>query len=178
MLFPVHVMLMELAIDPICALVFEAEPSEAQAMTRPPRRPQEALFGAPQIGLALVQGVTILGAVFGVYAWALTRDPEPAARGAAFVALVLANLVLALTDAASTGRLLAPHRRTFWIIALAIAALMTAVLTAPALADIFRVERPDPLLLAATLATAIVSGGWLGAASRLREAFRRPRAPA
>jgi len=174
MLFPVHVMLMELAIDPICALVFEAEPSEAQAMTRPPRRPDEPLFGLPQIGLALVQGVTILGAVFGVYAWALTRDPEPAARGAAFVALVLANLVLALTDAASTGRLFAPHRRAFWTIAIAIAALMTAVLTTPALAAIFRVERPDPLLLGATLATAIVSGGWLSAASRLRGAFAGP----
>ena len=31
LLFPMHIALMELAIDPICALVFESEPSEAAA---------------------------------------------------------------------------------------------------------------------------------------------------
>jgi P-type Ca2+ transporter type 2C len=174
MLFPVHVMLMELAIDPICALVFEAEPSEAQAMTRPPRRPDEALFGPRQLGVAVAQGATILAAVFGVYVWALARDPEPAARGAAFAALVLANLVLALTDAASSGRLFAPHRRIFWAIAGAIAALMTAVLTVPPLAAIFRVARPDTPLLLATVATAVAAGGWLAAATRLRAAIGTP----
>ncbi len=171
MLFPVHVMLMELAIDPICALVFEAEPSESEAMTRPPRHPEESLFGLPQIGLALVQGATILAAVFGVYVWALSRASEPAARGAAFAALVLANLVLALTDAASSGQLFAPHRRTFWLIAAAIGGLMTAVLSVPPLASIFRVARPDTLMLGATLAIAIVSGGWLAFATRLRAAL-------
>jgi Ca2+-transporting ATPase len=171
MLFPVHVMLMELAIDPICALVFEGEPSDAQAMTRPPRRPDEALFGLPQIALALAQGVTILAAVLWIYLWGLARDPEPAARGAAFAALVLANLVLALTDAASSGRLFAPHRRTFWTIAVAIAALMTAVLTVPGLAGIFRVARPDTALLLAALGAAALSGGWMAAVARLRAGF-------
>jgi Ca2+-transporting ATPase len=178
LLFPVHVMLMELAIDPICALVFEAEPSEAAAMSRPPRRPDEALFGSRQIGLALAQGLGVLVGVFGVYAWALTRDPEPAARGAAFLALVVGNLVLALTDAASSGRLFAPHRRTFWLIAGAVAALMTAVLTVPPLSQIFRVARPDPTLLATALAVAVLSGGWMAAVAAARRGGGPPPAPA
>jgi Ca2+-transporting ATPase len=49
LLFPMHVMLMELVIDPTCALVFEAERSETKAMQRPPRRKDEALFGTTQI---------------------------------------------------------------------------------------------------------------------------------
>ena len=36
--FPVHVILLELAIDPVCSLVFEAEPSTPEIMHQPPRK--------------------------------------------------------------------------------------------------------------------------------------------
>ena len=42
LLFPAHVILMELIIDPICSLAFEAEPGESDAMTTPPRDPRQS----------------------------------------------------------------------------------------------------------------------------------------
>lgn len=38
LLFPAHVIVMELVIDPTCALVFEGEPGERDAMLKPPRQ--------------------------------------------------------------------------------------------------------------------------------------------
>jgi Ca2+-transporting ATPase len=168
LLFPMHVVLMELAIDPICALVFEAEPSEAAAMQRPPRGADEALFGWRQVGLALAQGLGVLAAVLGVYVWALGAYPQDVARGGAFAALVLGNLTLALADSATSGRLFAPHRRTYWIIALAIVAVLALVFSVPAFAAVFKVARPDLRLALVSIAAAGVSGGWIALAARWR----------
>jgi Ca2+-transporting ATPase len=159
--YPMHVVLLELAIDPICALVFEAERSEAHAMKRPPRRPDESLFGTRQIMLALGQGSGLLAGVFALYAWALGQFPEAEARGGAFVALGVGNLVLALANAASSsGRLLGAHRRTFWIIAACVSSVLFLALVIPGLSAMFRVVLPSSELLLAALLLAFAAGGW------------------
>ncbi|MDQ0463634.1 Ca2+-transporting ATPase [Caulobacter ginsengisoli] len=178
MLFPMHVVLMELAIDPTCALVFEAEPSERDAMRRPPRRPDETLFGLPQLAAALVQGAGVLAIVLGLYVWALGGYPQAQARGAAFLALVLGNLVLALTDAtAGQGRLFAPQHRTYWLISAGVGAILLLVFALPPLAAVFRVAPLDGPLAGLALAAALVGGGWFAVAQQLpRLAGWRPTA--
>jgi Ca2+-transporting ATPase len=162
LLYPMHVVLLELAIDPICALVFEGEPSERTAMRRPPRPRKEPLFGPQQLAKAFTQGVGVLIGVLGLYAVLLQHTSEPVARGGAFIALVLANLVLALADAmASDGRFLAPHRRVFWIIAGALLALLAAVFAVAPLASIFGVAAPELSIVLASVSVALVSGAWL-----------------
>jgi Ca2+-transporting ATPase len=168
LLFPMHVVLMELAIDPLCALVFEAQPSDAAAMRRPPRRRDEPLFGPVQIGRAALQGLGVLAGVFGLYVWALGGWPETVARGAAFVALVIGNLGLALADSAGSGRLFAPYRRAYWLIATAIVAVLVGVFSVPAFAAVFGVARPDATLLGAALATAVIAGGWMPLVDRAK----------
>jgi len=162
MLFPMHVVMLELVIDPTCALVFEAEPSEAGAMKRPPRRRDEPLFGARQIAMALLQGLGVLAGVLALYVWALSAFPgaQAEARGGAFIALVVGNLALALSDSASSGQLFAPHRRIYWGIALAVAIVLTLVLAVPAFAAVFAVAPPSPAFLALAIGVGIVSGGW------------------
>lgn len=173
LLFPMHVVLLEMAIDPMCALVFEGEASEADAMRRPPRRADEPLFGPRQLGLALVQGAAVLAGVFALYAWALAAYPEPQARGAAFLTLVLANLVLALADTVSIrGRLLAANRWMFWSVAAGAAAVLTLVLALPPLAGLFKMAAPDGRLLVVAILTALVSGGWLALTLRLYARLR------
>ncbi|MBU4433532.1 MAG: cation-translocating P-type ATPase [Alphaproteobacteria bacterium] len=178
LLFPMHVVLMELAIDPTCALVFEAEPGGAHAMQHPPRPRDEPLFGPRQIGLALLQGLVVLAGVLTIYLWALRTYSEDQARGAAFTTLVLANLILALADAAASGKLLAAYRRAYWIIAAAVTTLLVVILTVPAAASVFKVATPPPLLLLVMLVTATVCGGWTAAAARLRVKAKLRSAPA
>jgi Ca2+-transporting ATPase len=167
--------LLELVIDPTCALVFEAEPSDKGAMKRPPRRVGEALFGPAQIFIALLQGAGVLLGVLGLYGWALTAFPgtERAARGAAFLALVIGILVLALTDSASSGRLFDPHRRIYWLIVLAVAVVLTVILGVPAIATMFDVAQPSRDLFLTALAVGLVSGGWMGVAALGRNGIGR-----
>jgi Ca2+-transporting ATPase len=157
MLFPVHVVLLELVIDPVCSLVFEAEPSDEGAMERPPRPAAESLFGARQLLVAAVQGALLLAAVLAVYAWSLGAASEAQARGAAFVALIAGNLLLAFSDFATSGARLFDRRRApFWLICLVAAGVLGAILGVPALAEVFRMA-PPPLAPAAVAAAALAA---------------------
>ena len=55
LLLPVHVVFLELIIDPACSIAFEAEPEEANVMNRPPRNPQEPLFDRRTLLLSLLR---------------------------------------------------------------------------------------------------------------------------
>lgn len=170
LLFPMHVVLLELAIDPICALVFEGEPSEAGAMRRPPRRADEPLFGLAQLALSLAQGGVLLAAILGLYLFELAGHPAAEARGAAFAALVIGNLTLALADAfSSAGGLFAPYRRPYWLIAAAAVGLLAVVLALPAAQRIFEVAVPSPHVLAAALAASVLGGGWWALVRAIRK---------
>ena len=54
-LLPVHIVFLELIIDPACSVVFEAEPEEPETMQCPPRNPKEPIFTGRTIGLSLLQ---------------------------------------------------------------------------------------------------------------------------
>lgn len=160
---PMHVVLLELVIDPVCALVFEAEPSEKRAMEKPPRPRDEPLFGPRQILFAGVQGLSLLVGVFVFYGWAVDQAPTEQARGAAFASLVIANLVLALSDAMG-GRAGLFHRShiPFWFISGAAILVLAATLFLAPIANLLQMAPPPPQLLGLGLVVAIVSGGWFG----------------
>jgi Ca2+-transporting ATPase len=170
MLFPMHVVLLELAIDPLCALVFEGEPSEVGAMRRPPRRADEALFGLAQLGIALAQGGVLLAVILGLYVWALAHASVAEARGAAFAALVLGNLSLALVDALSSASgLFAPYRRPYWLIAGTAVLLLGVAFALPLAARMFQIAPPPTLLLAAATAAILATSGSFALLRLLRE---------
>jgi Ca2+-transporting ATPase len=173
MLLPAHIVLLELVIDPTCALVFEAEPGRPDAMRRPPRPRSEGLFGRPELTLAMAQGGALLAAALGVYLWALGRAAPEAARAAAFLTLIAGNLVLALAESAVAGSLFARHRRVFWFIALAVGAALAAALLVPPAGRLFAFARPGGTELAVAAAAALAGGGWIRLLpSRLRRIER------
>lgn len=162
LLFPVHVVLLELVIDPVCSLVFEAEPSEPDAMRRPPR-PRRSLFGPKEILFGLARGLPLLAAVLGLYLACLPSVGEAAARGVAYAALAVGNLALAAATGASTGAgLFDPHRRLFWGICLALAAVLLAALYIPVVSGVFQFAAPSPFLLSLGVAVGLAAGGWSG----------------
>lgn len=168
LLWPMHVMLLELAIDPTCALVFENEPSERRAMSRPPRNPKETLFASRQMSWAVLQGGVVLAAVFGFYQWTLASTSEEQARGLGYMALIVAVLALALAESISPGaRLLARHRWPIALISAAAGGALLAILTIPALERLFDVSTPPLPYALAALLTGGVAGAWFGPLRRL-----------
>ena len=164
LLYPLHVVLLELVIDPVCSLVFEAEPAGKDAMQRPPRAASESLFGRREILFALLQGSIILAGIFGMYVWALqTHMEESAARALAFVALIASNLVLAFADSAEPGTAFFDRRRrVFWMIGAAATVIVSVVLYQPSAAGMFQLSAPPPLALLIALVVAVLAAGWFG----------------
>lgn len=160
-LFLVRVVFLELVIDPVCSLVFEGEPSDRDSMRRPPRSPRASLFGAREITQGALQGLVILAAVLAPYLWGLTWMPATHARAGAFVALVIGNLTLAITDATGRdGRLLDTRRWVFWTSAAVAGAILLLVLLTPRLAALFRMATPPAGFVAICVVAGGAAAGW------------------
>ncbi|MEI8135536.1 MAG: cation-translocating P-type ATPase [bacterium] len=106
-LFPVHIVFLEMIIDPACSIAFEAEPEEEQNMKKPPRDPKERLLNWRRIDLSLVQGFVSLAICFAVFAIFLKMGRgETEARALSFATLVFSNLGLILTNRSWTKSLI------------------------------------------------------------------------
>ena len=93
LLFPIHVVLLELIIDPTCSIIFEGQPAEKDIMNRPPRPVNAPIITRALFGKALVQGFVIFTAAFGSY-WLLLPEGADTARTFFLSVLVLSNLFL------------------------------------------------------------------------------------
>lgn len=162
-LFPVHVILLELAIDPVCSLVFEAEPSTPEVMRQPPRK-NASMFGRQELLLSIAQGLVILATAFSIYYGLLQFGYETSeARGAAFVATILGNLTLAFADSAEVGTSFFDARRyVFWSIFAAMAVVVTVLLTVAEAGALFQITAPPLSVLALTLLAGLAAGSWFG----------------
>ncbi len=100
---PIHVVFLELIIDPVSSIVFEAEPAEDGIMARPPRKPDAKLFSTALLLHGLLQGGVVMIAALGIFQLGLhDAHGAPAARCMAFVTLVIGNLGLVLTNRSMT----------------------------------------------------------------------------
>jgi P-type Ca2+ transporter type 2C len=99
MLQPVHIVLLQLLIDPACAIVFEAEPVAIDIMRRPPRLLRASPFTVKNIGFALAQGAGIaLIFLIGYAAMQYMGWMVKEIRISLFSALVPALFLLVLTN--------------------------------------------------------------------------------
>ncbi|MFA5878920.1 MAG: cation-translocating P-type ATPase [Candidatus Margulisiibacteriota bacterium] len=99
MFFPVHIVFLELIIDPTCSLVFESEPDEKDIMKLPPRNPNQPIFGKKLLLISFFQGLFSLLMICLTFKMALVfGQSETEARTLTFVALIIANLFLVLTN--------------------------------------------------------------------------------
>ena len=96
---PLHVVFLELIIDPVSSIAFEAEPEEDDIMLRSPRKPDAPLFDARLLIRGLLQGGVVLLATLATFELGIgDAHGEQVARCMAFVTLVLGNLGLVLTN--------------------------------------------------------------------------------
>ena len=73
-LLPVHIVFLELVIDPACSVVFESEPEEKHVMKRKPREMNKRLFDKNAAVLSLLQGFVVLAIIVVVFVSALNRS--------------------------------------------------------------------------------------------------------
>jgi len=96
---PIHIAFLEMVIDPVCSMVFEAEEAEEGIMRRPPRRADSPLFSAALVAWSFVQGMIAFAGLAGVYLMALHLGLSgDEARALTFVSLVLIYLGLVLVN--------------------------------------------------------------------------------
>ncbi|SDD21787.1 cation-translocating P-type ATPase [Belnapia rosea] len=142
LLGPVHIAFLEMVIDPVCSLAFEAEPEEPDVMRRPPRDPASPLLPLPLATWGLLQGLVGLVAPAGAYFLGLWRGiPEDELRSLVFTALVLTAVALTLVNRTFSASPLAALRRpnaTLVAVLLAASAILGGVLAVPRLAMLFR----------------------------------------
>lgn len=95
-LLPLHVVLLELIIDPTCSIVLERQPAEKNAMERMPRNPNEKIIAANGLIKSVLQGIMIFAASFGTYFSYLKQNQNNAsvARTMGLAIIILANLFL------------------------------------------------------------------------------------
>jgi Ca2+-transporting ATPase len=109
---PMHIAFLEMVIDPVCSLVFEAESEEEGIMRRPPRPAEEPLFSGPTIMWSLLQGGLVLGVVATIFVSApIYGLAEDQVRAVTFVALVMSIVALIFVNRSNSASLIAAFRR-------------------------------------------------------------------
>jgi len=142
LLLPVHILFLQLIIDPSCSIVFEAEPEEPDIMQKPPRPPDTSLFDRATVLLGCMQGAVALAALLVVYGVALQRGQSTEeARALAFTIMVLASLAFILASRSRSMRLssiLRPGNPALWWVVGGTLITLAAVLLVPLLRGLFK----------------------------------------
>ncbi len=174
-LLPLHVVCLELIIDPASTLVFEREAGAPDIMRRPPRSPRHRMLNAPLLLESLGQGGLAFVAVIVLYLLGRSQDlPVQQTGTLAFVALVICNLSLIVTNRIGAEQEPWWRRRNpvFWIIAASALLLLASVTFLAGPSRWFGFERPPLSLLAVAL---VLPPLLLGSAEWLRQRWlRRP----
>ncbi len=132
---PIHIALLEMVIDPVCALVFEAERDEDSIMAPPPRDPAEPLFSLAMIAWSVFQGgvaFAMLATVFFFETWSGMAEAE--LRALIFFALIAEILALIFVNrsfSASLGDALLRHNAALRAVLIAVAAITSLILFLP-----------------------------------------------
>lgn len=175
-LLPLHVVFLELIIDPACSIVFEREPPARDLMRRPPRPVEAHLLDGRMLGSGLGQGLAMFSAVAAIYLLGRAQDLPPQHLGAlAFTSLVVGNLGLILLNRSATSilRALSRHNTAFWIVTGAALTLLAVVTRLEGPAAWFGFA-PPPWHL--TLLAAVIPVAPLLALDAIRRVGRRMRA--
>jgi Ca2+-transporting ATPase len=144
-LWPVHIVFLELIIDPACSIIFEAEKEEKNIMSRPPKRIDEPFFGNKKIIITCLQGLGILIITLTIYLLGLHFGYEvKAVRTMTFTTLIVANIAVILTNRSWTDnifRIIAtPNKAVLWVVGGAIV-FMALILNIQFFLDLFQFQK-------------------------------------
>ncbi|MDE2307950.1 MAG: cation-translocating P-type ATPase [Xanthomonadaceae bacterium] len=165
LLMPVHIVLLELLIDPACSVVFESEPASRGSMTRPPRPASDSPFASANLWYAVLQGAGFAGILLLGHALLLGRGADPAqSRTAVFMALVLGVYLLTLANRDLSRPLLSRlSAANPWLPRMfaGVLAMLAVVIGVPFFRSVMQLAVPDLALLGACAGMLGVAAAWL-----------------
>ncbi len=145
-LLPVHIVLLQLLIDPTCAVMLEAEPEDSGSMARPPRPVSDSPFTFGPLAFSVLQGLGVAAVLLGGQAWLASQGWSSAqSRTVVFCTLVLCVmlLILANRDLSRPALLgVATPNPWLWRMAAAMGLLLAAVLGMAWLRDLMGMALP------------------------------------
>jgi len=145
LLLPVHIVFLELIIDPACSLVFEAEAAEPTVMQRPPRPPTARLFSRSVVVIALLQGLSALATCVAIFVVARIGRDADTSRALVYVGLIVELVVMILMNRSWTrtaiGMFREPNAAVWWVVGGA-GGLLAAILIVPAARRLFEFAPP------------------------------------
>jgi len=161
LMLPVHVVITEMVIDPVCSLAFESVPEDPRVMQRPPRRSDAGIIGWPMLARGLSQGIALLLSTLAIYIVALRwKVGEDESRTLSVVALTLGNLMLVWLNA-SEGLgwrvMLGAGSAAFWGVASAAAGALAVGLAVPTVRHLLHFAVPSAQAFAMSMALVVVS---------------------
>lgn len=144
-LWPVHIVFLELIIDPACTMIFEAEKEEKNVMARKPKDINEPFFSSGKILVSCLQGVGILIICLIVYFTGLKLGySEETIRTMTFITLICSNIGVIFSNRSWTSGIFkiiaTPNKAVAWIAGGAMVVLFT-ILFVPFLSDLFMFEK-------------------------------------
>jgi Ca2+-transporting ATPase len=159
-LLPLHVVFLELIIDPASTLVFEREPAADDVMRRPPRSPSHRLLDLRTLLGSLAQGLVVFAIVALIYLLGRAQElPAPQLAALSFIALVMGNLGLIVVNRAGAARQRWWRQRNaaFWIVVLSAMAMLATVTWFEGPGRWFRFAPPPAGLMAVAVLTPLLA---------------------
>lgn len=146
LLMPLHIVFLELIIDPVCSIAFESEKEELGIMKRQPRKPTERFFGFKRIFESSLTGFLLLGMVIVVYFLAINQNHKTGEiRAITFASLIIGNIFLIISSLSNTRHFLTvlfEKNIALYIILIAAFGLLILLMLVPYLRTIFNFEYP------------------------------------
>lgn len=170
LLMPLHVLFLQLVIDPACSLVFESEPADPAVMRAGPRPRAASLFDRRVVGTGAAQGLGLL--VLLLFAFVLVRADAGAdgpARSVVFAVLVLSSLALIQVNRRGPGgpRGGSTFNVAFAVICVGAVALLGTALFVPAAGRLLAFDTPAPAHLAWGAGLCVAAWAWFAVVRRL-----------
>lgn len=161
---PIHIVFLQMIIDPACAIIFEMEAPESDVMLRPPRGIHQKLFSLQNISMALLQGAGLTAIVVGLYFWLLNMGhSHEMATTLSFGSLVLGNISLIVVSRSKNDHLFTILQKSNpsqkWILGIG-AISFGLLITIPFLRDRFQFTAPTPEGALVILASGLIGIMW------------------
>jgi Ca2+-transporting ATPase len=157
---PIHIAFLEMVIDPVCTLAFEAEGEEDDIMQRPPRPPDQPLFSWALVAWSMLQGLLVFAVTGTTFVIASLHGMAASeVRALTFAMLVLCVISLILVNRSFSTSLATALRRSnatlVWILG-AIVAVLALGLLVPSVRSLFGFGRLHAQGLAMAFAAAAI----------------------